>query len=476
MVKTLEKHVLSILIVTLFGITIFMVSNFFELKISPFILFSSIVMVSIYVILSFEIIHRTSIAIFGALILVIASLLVGVIQPEETLDFVIDVIDFNTIGLLLGMMIIVAILGETGIFNWVGIKAIRLSRGNLWKLMMILCVFTAITSMFVDNVTIILLMVPVTLSIFRSLKISPIPFILGQTLASNIGGAATLIGDPPNIIIGSAANIDFTSFFINMAPPILVTFLFGIILLKIIFRKELKTIVNLSGRFKDIDEKSLIKDKSLLKSSIIVLAGVIFFFIIQGAIGIEVSIIALGGAAILLIITRTHVEKVLQEVDWATLIFFTGLFVVVGILEEIGLISLLAKIVLGITGGEPWITFHAIIWMSAIASAFIDNIPFTATMVPIIETLNLSPSINFTFDNLDINPLWWALALGADLGGNGTLIGSSAGVVAVGISLKYGHKISFIRWFKIGFPFMILTVALGSVILTLMTLLSLNKF
>ena len=261
-----------------------------------------------------------------------------------------------------------------------------------------------------------------------------------------------------------------------MAPPILVTFLFGIILLKIIFRKELKTIVNISGRFKDIDEKSLIKDKSLLKSSLIVLAGVIFFFIIQGAIGIEVSIIALGGAAILLIITRTHVEKVLQEVDWATLIFFTGLFVVVGILEEIGLISLLAKIVLGITGGEPWITFHAIIWMSAIASAFIDNIPFTATMVPIIETLNLSPSINFTFGNLDINPLWWALALGVDLGGNGTLIGSSAGVVAVGISLKYGHKISFIRWFKIGFPFMILTVALGSVILTLMTLLSLNKF
>ena len=473
MVKTLEKHILSILIVTLFGITIFMVSHFFELKISPFILFSSVVMVSIYVILSFEIIHRTSIAIFGALILVIASLLVGVIQPQDTLHFVIDVIDFNTIGLLLGMMIIVAILGETGIFNWVGIKAIRLSRGNLWKLMMILCVFTAITSMFVDNVTIILLMVPVTLSIFRSLKISPIPFILGQTLASNIGGAATLIGDPPNIIIGSAANIDFNSFFINMAPPIVVTFLLGLVLLKIIFRKELKTIVNISGRFKDIDEKSLIKDKSLLKSSIIVLAGVVFFFIIQGTIGIEVSIIALGGAAILLIITRTHVEKVLQEVDWATLIFFTGLFVVVGILEEIGLISLLAKIVLGITGGEPWITFHAIIWMSAIASAFIDNIPFTATMVPIIETLNFSPSINFTFGNLDINPLWWALALGADLGGNGTLIGSSAGVVAVGISLKYGHKISFIRWFKIGFPFMILTVALGSVMLTLMTLLSL---
>ena len=313
--KSLEKHILSILIVTLFGITIFMVSHFFAINISPFILFSSIVMVSIYVILSFEIIHRTSIAIFGALILVIASLLFGIIHPKETLHFVIEVIDFNTIGLLLGMMIIVAILGETGIFNWVGVKAIRLSKGNLWKLMLILCVFTAITSMFVDNVTIILLMVPVTLSIFRSLKVSPIPFILGQTLASNIGGAATLIGDPPNIIIGSAANIDFTSFFINMAPPVVVTFLLGLFLLRIIFRKELKITINIAGKFRSVDEESLIKDKSLLQSCIIVLAGVIFLFVIHGAIRIDVSIIALGGAAILLIITRANVEKILQEVD-----------------------------------------------------------------------------------------------------------------------------------------------------------------
>ena len=471
--KLLEKHILSILIVSLFASIIFIVPYLFEIKISPFILFSSIVMVSIYVILSFEIIHRTSIVIFGALILILASLLVGSIHPKETLHFVIDVIDFNTIGLLLGMMIISAILGETGIFNWIGVKAIRLSRGNLWKLMIILCVFTAITSMFVDNVTIILLMVPVTLSIFRALKISPIPFILGQTLSCNIGGAATLIGDPPNIIIGSAANIDFTSFFLNMAPPILVTFLLGMVLLKIIFRKELKTIVNISGKFKAVDEKSLIKDKSLLQSCIIVLAGIIFLFVIHGAIRIDVSIIALGGAAILLVITRTHVEKILQEVDWATLIFFAGLFIIVGILQEVGLVALLAKILIGITGGEPWLTFHTVIWISAITSGFIENIPFTTTMVPIIEILNSSISINSHFGSLNISPLWWALALGAGLGGNGTWIGSSAGVVAVGISLKYGHKISFIRWFKIGFPFMILTVAIGSVILMLMTLLSL---
>ena len=437
------------------------------------ILFSSIVMISIYVILSLEIIHRTSIAIFGALILLITSLLLGNIIPQDALHFVIEVIDFNTIGLLLGMMIIVVVLGETGIFNWVGVKAIRLSKGNLWKLMLILCVFTAVTSMFVDNVTIILLMVPVTLSIFSSLKVSPIPFILGQTLSSNIGGAATLIGDPPNIIIGSAANIDFNSFFINMVLPVFVTFLLGVFLLKIIFRKELKSTIKIVGKFKTVDGESLIKDKSLLQSCIIVLVGVIFLFVIQGIIGIEVSIIALGGAAVLLIVTRAHVEKVLQEVDWATLIFFAGLFVVVGILEEVGLISLLAKVLIGITGGDPWITFHAVIWMSAIASAFIDNIPFTATMVPIIETLNSSPTIHSVFGGLNISPLWWALALGADFGGNGTLIGSSAGVVAAGMSLKYGHKISFIRWFKIGFPFMILTVALGSVILMLMILLSL---
>jgi len=462
---SMEKHILSILIVTLFVIIIFTIPYLLEIKISPMILFSSLVMISVYIILSLEIIHRTSIAIFGALILLIASMLLGIIIPKDALHFVIEVIDFNTIGLLLGMMIIVAILGETGIFNWVGVKAIRLSKGNLWKLMLILCTFTAVTSMFVDNVTIILLMVPVTLSIFRPLHISPLPFILGQTLASNIGGAATLIGDPPNIIIGSAANIDFNSFFINMAPPVFVTFLLGIFLLKIIFRKELKNTINIAGKFRSVHEESLIKDKSLLQSCIIVLAGVIFLFVIQGTIGIEVSIIALGGAAILLIVTRAHVEKVLQEVDWATLIFFAGLFVVVGVLEEVGLIALLAKILIGITGGDPWITFHAVIWMSAIASAFIDNIPFTATMVPIIETLNSSPSINSVFGSSNISPLWWALALGADFGGNGTLIGSSAGVVAAGMALKYGYKIGFIRWFKIGFPFMILTVALGSVIL-----------
>jgi Na+/H+ antiporter NhaD/arsenite permease-like protein len=375
-----KKHIISILIVTSFAILIFSVSYFFEIKISPMILFSSIVMVSIYVILSFEIINRASIAIFGAVILVIASLLLEIIIPKDTLHFVIDVIDFNTIGLLLGMMIIVAILGETGIFNWVGVKATRLSKGNLWKLMLILCIFTAITSMFVDNVTIILLMVPVTLSIFKALHISPIPFILGQTLASNIGGAATLIGDPPNIIIGSAANIDFNSFFINMAPPVFVTFLFGMFLLKIIFRKELNYEISLAGKFKTVYEESLIKDKSLLQSCIIVLAGVIFLFVIHGAIGIEVSIIALGGAAILLIITRANVEKVLQEVDWATLIFFAGLFVIVGILEEVGLVALLAKILIGVTGGEPWITFHAVIWISATISAFIENIPFTALL------------------------------------------------------------------------------------------------
>ena len=469
----LKKNSIGLVLILSFAILILTIPNAIGKEVSLIFAISVVVMLSVYIVLSFEMVHRTSIALLGAIVTVAAAITFGIVNAEESFEFIIDVIDFNTIGLLLGMMIIVAILGETGVFNWVGVKAMQLSKGNLWKLMLFLCIFTAVTSMFVDNVTIILLMVPVTLSIFKALRISPIPFILGQTLASNIGGAATLIGDPPNIIIGSAANIDFSSFLINMAPPVVVTFLLGLFLLRIIFRKELKYKISLAGKFRTVDEESLIKDKSLLQNCIIVLAGVIFLFVIHGAIGIEASIIAVGGASILLIITRAHVEKILREVDWSTLIFFAGLFVVVGVLEEAELVALLAKILIGITGGEPWITFHAVIWISAIASGFIENIPFTTTMVPIIEILNSSNSISSLFGGLNISPLWWALALGAGLGGNGTWIGSSAGVVAVGISLKYGHKISFIRWFKIGFPFMILTVALGSVILMLMTFLSL---
>jgi Na+/H+ antiporter NhaD/arsenite permease-like protein len=468
-----RKNIIGSLIIVLFSILIFIIPPLLDKEIQPILSLSTIVMVSIYVVLSFEIIHRTAIAILGAVILVGLVIAFQLVVQHESLDFIIELIDFNTIGLLFGMMIIVVILGETGIFNWVAVKATELSKGNPWRLMVILCTFTAIVSAFVDNVTVILLMVPVTLTIFRFLKRSPFPYIIGQTMCSNIGGAATLIGDPPNIIIGSAANIDFNSFIMGMGPTIAITFVLSLFILRSFFSKELKKNfdVKVIEKFKD-EEEHLIKDKNLLKKSLAVLTAVIFFFTIQQIIGIEVSLIAFAGAAVLLVITKMNVEKVMHEVDWSTLLFFTGLFIVIGIFSEYGGIQILSSVVIGITGGDPWSTFLSIIWLSAIASGFVDNIPYTVTMAPLLETLTNNPEISSGFGHVPINPLWWALALGADLGGNLTLIGSSAGVVAAGISAKYGFRITFNQWFKIGLPFTISTVFIGMVLLSIFTLLS----
>jgi Na+/H+ antiporter NhaD/arsenite permease-like protein len=462
-----KKIAIGIGLIAAFAVLIFTVPPALGRDIHPMILVSAFILVSVYIVLSFEFLHRSSIALIGAIAIIIAALAFGSIQAEESFEFIVGAIDYNTIGLLLGMMIIVAILAESGVFQWVGIKASKASRGNLWKLMLMLCTFTAVTSMFIDNVTTILLMVPVTVAVFRIFRVSPMPFILAQALASNVGGTATLIGDPPNIMIGSAANIDFNGFIIHMGPTIAVSFVASLFLLKFMFRKELKAQVqNLEQLMKE-DERTYLKDRSILKKSLGVLFAVITLFVVHGSLGIEPSIIALGGAGVLLAITRASPERVFREVDWATLIFFTGLFIIVGTAEQAGMIELLSSAALGLTGGDPWLTFIMIIWLSAIASAFIDNIPFTATMIPLIHTLNGSPEIAGVFSDLQFSPLWWALSLGANFGGNGTLIGSSAGIVAAGISEKHGHPISFNRWIRIGFPFMIMTIAIGTVILAI---------
>jgi Na+/H+ antiporter NhaD/arsenite permease-like protein len=462
-----KKIAIGIGLIAAFAVLIFTVPPALGRDIHPMILVSAFVLVSVYIVLSFEFLHRSSIALIGAIAIIIAALAFGSIQAEESFEFIVGAIDYNTIGLLLGMMIIVAILGESGVFQWVGIKASKASRGNLWKLMLMLCTFTAVTSMFIDNVTTILLMVPVTVAVFRIFRVSPMPFILAQALASNVGGTATLIGDPPNIMIGSAANIDFNAFIIHMGPTIAVSFVASLFLLKFMFRKELKAQVqNLEQLMKE-DERTYLKDRSILIKSLGVLFAVIALFVVHGSLGIEPSIIALGGAGVLLAITRASPERVFREVDWATLIFFTGLFIIVGTAEHAGMIDLLSSAALGLTGGDPWLTFIMIIWLSAIASAFIDNIPFTATMIPLIHTLNGSPEIAEAFSDLQFSPLWWALSLGANLGGNGTLIGSSAGIVAAGISEKHGYPISFNRWIRVGFPFMIMTIAIGTVVLAI---------
>jgi Na+/H+ antiporter NhaD/arsenite permease-like protein len=486
-----KKVLIGLILIVVFAVLIFSIPQVVGKKdVAPALSISGLVLVSVYIVLSLEIIHRGSLALLGATIIVAAAIGFGALQPEESLDFIIEeAIDFNTIGLLLGMMIIVAILGKTGVFYWVGIKAANLSKGNLWKLMLLLSTFTAVASMFIDNVTTILLMVPVTLSIVRILKVPPIPFILSQALVSNVGGSATLIGDPPNILIGSAANIDFNSFLIYMGPAVAIVFVASLFLLKFFFRRDLlikeeeqhkpqRPLENgnnnnnsfLTNELIQLKEGSIIKDKNLLKKCMIVLVGVIALFSLQNIHHLEVSVIALGGAAILLVITRAHFEKILHEVDWSTLIFFTGLFIIVGVAQHVGLISILSSVAINLTGGNFWNTYIMIIWLSGTASAFVDNIPFTATMIPLVEALNADPNIALTVDEFKISPLWWALALGADFGGNGTLIGSSAGVVAAGLSERFGYRITFVRWLKIGFPFMLITLTIGTVILPILTI------
>jgi Na+/H+ antiporter NhaD/arsenite permease-like protein len=469
-----KKRLLGLLVLAILSILLLVIPDLVGIKITLPLRLTSLGLLAVYVLLSFEIVHRTAVAMVGAAFVILIGITTGLFSASSSFTFAMESIDFNTIGLLLGMMIIVTILGETGVFQYLGIRMSKKSKGNMWKLMVILCVFTATVSMFIDNVTTVLFMVPITISIFKTLKISPIPFIIAQVLASNVGGTATLIGDPPNILIGSAANIDFNSFIIHMGPTIAISLFASLFILKFQFRKDLaQKPTNLEDLLSQ-DENILIKNRSLLKKSLAVLTGVIILFVLHGSINIEPSIIALSGAGILMIVARSRPENILSQVDWSTLIFFAGLFIIIGGAEKAGVIDLLSNTALQVSGGNPWILFFMIIWLSAIASAFIDNIPFAATMIPLIFAIYNNESITAVFGNLPISPLWWALSLGVGFGGNGTLIGSSAGIVATGLAEINGYKITFNQFLRVGFPFMIVTVAVGSIILLIDILIRLN--
>jgi Na+/H+ antiporter NhaD/arsenite permease-like protein len=468
-----RKAVIGLIVIAALSALALIIASVGGWKISLALVLSSIVLLSVYIALSFELVHRAVIALFGAAMIIIIIVSTGIIGAADSFEFVTNSIDFNTIGLLLGMMIIVAILAETGIFQYIGVKLSKISKGSLYTLLVLLGIFTGVSSMFIDNVTAVLIMVPVTISVFRILNLSPIPFILAQVFTSNVGGAATLIGDPPNILIGSAANIDFNSFIINLGPAVALSLAASLILLKLLFRKDLKAkpqhLDELMSRHEDV---FIAEKKGLMKKSLAVLFAVIVLFVILGGFHVEPSIIALGGAGTLMLITRANPERVFHEVDWTTLIFFAGIFIIIGGAVQTGMIDILSKGALGITGGEPWTTFFMVIWLSAIASAFVDNIPFTATMIPLISTLSQNESISAAFGGFAINPLWWALALGSGLGGNGTVIGSSAGIIAVGLAEKQGFNITFNRFLKLGFPFMIITTAIASIVLAIGILVS----
>jgi Na+/H+ antiporter NhaD/arsenite permease-like protein len=469
-----NKRLVGLFVLAIVVILFLVIPDLVGIEISLSQRLTSLGLLAVYVLLSFEILHRTTIAMVGATFVILIGILTGLFTASTSFEFAISSIDFNTIGLLLGMMIIVAILGETGVFEYLGVRMSKASKGDMWRLMVMFCIFTATISMFIDNVTTVLLIVPITISIFKTLKISPIPFILAQVLASNVGGTATLVGDPPNILIGSAANIDFSSFIINMGPTVAVSLFASLFILKFQFRKYLEQKPHNIEDLLSQDEKVLIKDKSVLKKSLAVLLGVIFLFVIHGSINIEPSIIALSGAGILMIVAKSRPEHILRQVDWSTLIFFAGLFIIISGAVKAGTIDILSSIVLQISGGNPWLLFFMIIWISAIASAFIDNIPFAATMIPLIFAIYNTESVAAVFGSLAINPLWWALSLGVGFGGNGTLIGSSAGIVATGLAEINGHRITFNQFLRVGFPFMIASVAVGSIVLLIDVLLRLN--
>lgn len=397
-------------------------------------------------------VNRALAAGIGAAVLVAT----GVLSQEEA----IDAIDFNVIGLLMGMMLIVGITKRTGVFQYLGVRAAKMAKGSPWGCMALLSLVTAVTSAFLDNVTTVILLVPVTLMVVSELELDPFPFLFAETFASNVGGTATLIGDPPNIMIGSAADLDFLAFIVNLTPTVVLAMAASLVALWFVYGRKLFADDAKKSRIMAMDENAYIHDKALLKKSLVVLACVILMFLLHSVIHFEVGLIAMTGAAALLVVSGLGAghgltRTVGEEVDWSTLLFFGGLFIIVGSLQKQGVIGFLAEQTLTITGGDPLMTMLGILWGAAILSAVVDNIPFTAAMIPLIKDMGAA--------GMNIFPQWWALSLGACLGGNGTLIGASANVVIAGKAAQEGHPISFLKFTKVGFPLMLLTLVCATV-------------
>lgn len=403
----------------------------------------------IYALIISEKVHRTIVAMIGGLLMVT----LGIVDQETAMHH----IDFNTLGLLIGMMIIVSITADTGLFKFIAVWAAKKSKGNPVSILIALALITAVGSAFLDNVTTVLLMVPVTFSITRQLRVSPMPYLITQIIASNVGGTATLIGDPPNIMIGSAVKeLTFMAFINNLAPIAAIIMVVYIPIFVFLFRKQIKTTPELTKSIMDLDEKELIADHKLLRKCLSVLGLTILGFFLHQSLHLESATVALVGAFVLLFLTGEHMmEQAFTKVEWTTIFFFVGLFVLVSGLIETGVIAKLAAQAIELTNGDPVATSLLILWLSAIASAFLDNIPFVATMIPMIQEMgNMGVS--------DLEPLWWSLALGACLGGNGSLIGASANLIVAGMSAKEGHPISFVKFLKYGFPLMILSIVFAT--------------
>jgi len=421
------------------------------------------ILLLVYAVIMAEKFNRAVLSLLGAGLMILC----GVLNQQQAVAG----IDFNTIGLLTGMMVIVAISQKTGMFQYVAIKAAKLVKGEPWWILVMLSMVTAVFSALLDNVTTVLLIAPVTLLITDALGVRPYPYLFALILASNIGGTATLIGDPPNIMIGSAAHLSFTDFLVNLTPIIPVIFIVCIAVIWLMFGRDLHATDEKKALIMQFDENAAIKNVPLLKKSLAVLFAVIGGFTVAHDVHLEPATIAMFGAAMLLLLQtfgqsveeKDHAyEGIMAEVEWTTIFFFVGLFIIVSGVEHTGIIGILAEKTLALTGGDLSATLATVLWVSAIASALIDNIPFVATMIPLIHSM--AP----TFGGADaIEPLWWALALGACLGGNGSLIGASANLIVAGFAQRAGQPIAFLTFMKHAFGLMILTIAISHIYLYL---------
>lgn len=405
---------------------------------------AGIILIIAYIFIALEKIPKVTIAMIGAAL----TLVLGIVPASQAFAHV----DFGVIVLLVSMMIIVHIASRSGVFTWIAFELLKFTKGRPISVLMALAIFTAITSAFLDNVTTVVLILPVTFVIARELKVDPIPILITEILASNIGGTATLIGDPPNIIIGSAAGLTFNDFIVELTPVVIPIFIICMLVIAFMFRKDLTTTPERMEHVTNIDNSKTITDKKLMIRSMTILGLVILGFILHSALNLEAYMIALLGASVLLIFEKPH--YILCDVEWITIFFFIGLFIIIGGLVETGGIKFLADQLLNITKGDLAFTSMLVIWASGILSGIVDNIPYTVTMVPLIQELQ---------GTMDIYPLWWSLSLGACLGGNATIIGAAANVIVSESAFAAGHPISFFRFMKYGILVTIISLILSSI-------------
>ena len=418
---------------------------------------SGLILLIAYIFIALEKIPKVTIALVGAGLTIVLGLVSqskvvdGVLNPYYFANFV----DFNVIFLLVSMMILVLIATKSGVFTWMANELLKLTKGNPIKILFALGLFTAIVSAFLDNVTTVILVMPITFAIAKQLEINPVPILISEVFASNIGGTSTLIGDPPNIIIGSAAGFSFMDFVVELAPVVAIILLVVLAFLALVFKKDLVTTEEKMKRVAEIDNSKTITDKKHMIRSMSVLGLVILGFVLHDITHIETCVVAMLGASILLLFEKP--TEILEKVEWNTIFFFVGLFIIIGGLEASGGIKLMAEWLLRVTNGSQEATSLMILWGSGIISGIIDNIPYTATMSPMLVEIQKTMGADYTY------PLWWALSLGACLGGNMTIIGAAANVIVSENAAKEGHPIGFMQFMKYGVPVVAISLIISSV-------------